>query len=386
MDKMKRENKISDADVSRHSNAIMDQFHGGTDHTAEQSHDPQQVMQALQSPLTSGGQPIEQSEAAYAAGWGPQTVEAKLSYGGSGTATPAVTCVTRQPASPDTLVVDGYEYPGPVADFLNWRAGNNVFHGLKQAPPGEQQCRPLDQITAIVLHETVSWNDNPAGDRWYRPESPNLATQFFVQTDGSIAQHYDVVQYVQHAGPRNRHSIGIEFVNEVWVPANRVAGGSFTPPLPARDRTPRQVIQTDPDWGAFSYYVVPPPNQLEALKALLDYLLDAIPSVPTVWAGLVGYPYADDNLFLISSLPELFGCDEPFCNRAGVYCHYNLGAGHTDGSFLALYTWLRHRGLDAGDAPGSAYATAIDLVRNAASVPPPPQQPRHRYVDVGPYL
>src|SRR5262249_41358257 len=126
----------------------------------------------------------------------------------------------------------------------------------------------------------------------------------------------------------------------------------------ARDRTPRQVIPTDPAWGELSYYVVPPPHQLEAVKALVDYLLDAIPSVPTVWAGLVGYPYAADNLFLISRLQELFGCKQPVCNRPGVYCHYNI-AGNTDGSFLALYTWLRHRGLDAGVAAGGAYATAI---------------------------
>jgi hypothetical protein len=48
---------------------------------------------------------------------------------------------------------------------------------------------------------------------------------------------------------------------------------------------------------------------------------------------------------------------------------------------LTLYTWLRQQGLSSGAAPGSAFQTAKDLVRNHLI----PLRGR-RFVDVAQFL
>jgi hypothetical protein len=290
-------------------------------------------------------------------------------------AIPGVSCFTRKPTDSDTLVVDGFEYIKPVNEFLNWKDGKKIFHGPKPPATGQPQCRSLEQVTAIVLHETVGWSDNSATDRW----GSDLATQFYVQSDGSIAQHYDVAQYVQHSEHRNRHSVGIEFVNKVWAKTSEVTAGAYTPPANARNHSPREVLPAHPPgWGEQAFYVVPPADQLEALRHLVKCLLDTVPTIPSVWLSLEHSEA--DNLFLMSQWPDLYGCIQPTCMRGGIYSHYNIG-GHTDGSFLTLYTWLRQQGLDSGAAPGSAYETAKDLVRNHMI----PVGGR-RFVDVAPFL
>jgi hypothetical protein len=123
---------------------------------------------------------------------------------------------------------------------------------------------------------------------------------------------------------------------------------------------------------------VPPADQLEALWQLVKLLLDTVPAIPRVWLSLEHSEA--NNLFLMSKWPELYGCPHPTCSRAGIYSHYNIG-GHTDGSFLTLYTWLRQQGLSSGAAPGSAFQTAKDLVRNHLI----PLRGR-RFVDVAQFL
>jgi Hemopexin/N-acetylmuramoyl-L-alanine amidase len=297
-------------------------------------------------------------------------------------ATPGVTCFTRVPTDGDTLVVDGVEYTKPVDALSNWKDGKKIFHGSKPPTVGQPQCRSPKQVNAIVLHETVGWTDNPATDRWL----PGFASQFYVQSDSSIAQHYDVVQLVQHAEQRNRHSVGIEFVNQVWASAGDAPGGVFRPPAGTRNRSPREVLPARPPpggkekaiWGERAFYIVPPADQLEALWQLVKLLLDTVPAIPRVWLSLEHSEA--NNLFLMSKWPELYGCPHPTCSRAGIYSHYNVG-GHTDGSFLTLYTWLRQQGLSSGAAPGSAFQTAKDLVRNHLI----PLRGR-RFVDVAPFL
>ena len=296
-------------------------------------------------------------------------------------AIPGATCFTRNPVDGDTLVVDGVEYTRPVTAFLNWKDRKKVFHGQKPPTTGQPQCRSLTQVNAIVLHETVGWSDNAATDRW----GQTFASQFYVQTDASVAQHYDVVQNVQHGGQRNRHSVGIEFVNQVWAPSSQAPGGVFRPPAGPVNRGPREVIPAQsPAWGEQKFYVVPPADQLEALWQLVKSLLDIVPTIPRVWLSLE-HPEAD-NFFLMSKWPELYGCAQPTCARAGIYSHYNINdpGGHTDGSFLTLYTWLREQGLSSGRASGSAYQTAKNLVTNTLQAVPP-KGPR-RFVDVAQFL
>jgi hypothetical protein len=279
-------------------------------------------------------------------------------------------CSNREPVDPDSIVIGGFETDPPVSIFRNWKAGNNVHHINLPTAGGCHgvKCRQRDQILAVVLHETAGYGlDNPSTvpASWQN----NIGAHFVVHTDGSIAQHYDAIQCINHANYRNRISVGIEFVNLVWT--NETV---FTPPNLALDRTPRETI---PSWAPVhgSRYIVPPRNQLEALNELLGDLLVHV-GVPNVWLSL-NHP-AGNHLFLMSDWPEVYGCAGSDCDRAGIYSHHNIGSGHTDGAFQALYTWLRRR---AHLSSEDAYEAAKTLVTDNMVV-----QDGRRFVDVSLYL
>jgi hypothetical protein len=289
---------------------------------------------------------------------------------------PRENCWVHTPSASDTLVIARAEHGAPVSDLTNW-ADDTIFHEERRATI----CRQEENINAVVLHETGGWgfDDPSSAPRTWR-NGPHIshwthrsaiAAHFVVHSDGSIAQHYDVVQRLGHAGPRNEISVGIEFVNPVfgyvrqpnnhphespeWKYRMRVVNYAGEDYRVARGGRHFDTVlwwgrgRQDEDWR----YVVPSVDALEALNDLLGRLMFHF-DVPKDWLSLSHGE--DDHLFLMWHWDDWYG-DEG-SDRAGVYSHFNIG-GHTDGSFQALYTWLRRR---RGLGPAAARRTAMDLV------------------------
>ncbi len=127
-----------------------------------------------------------------------------------------------KPTRPDTLVVRMNEFDTPLG-IKNWGAkvdkkstGVSVVphaaeakkHNSKKVLISEPPRIPKE-IIHLVLHETAS----DVGPGFAPPYTAHLA----VQTDGSVLQFNDLVEYQQHGEDMNPTSIGIEFVNRGWL-------------------------------------------------------------------------------------------------------------------------------------------------------------------------
>ena len=295
----------------------------------------------------------------------------EVEYAESGGSTPTADCGAYEPIYPNRLIIDQVEYDAPTPDFLNWKTGNDVYHLNMSAPTGicPSKCRNIDQINAIVLHETGGWSiddPNSVPSTWTRN---GVGAHFVVHSDSSVAQHYDATHCLWHAGRRrSRTSVGIELVNAVWTDE-----AVLTPPRTAIDRTERQTV---PSWapGQGSYYIVPPLHQLETLYVLLESLLSHL-SIPRVWLSLDHE--SANHLFLMNFWESIYDCASSACDRSGIYSHINIG-NHSDGAFPALYTWLRGQ---VRFSSSEAYRVAQDLVTNNMVV-----EHGHRFVDVSAYV
>jgi len=233
------------------------------------------------------------------------------------------------------IIVNGAKLPPPngvtIKNFLDKSVYK--FNNQKRTSP----------VTEIVVHETVtrSWQSTVSVLQPPSPSNPggrNLGVHFIADHDGTIYQHGDLaLDELWHASQHNGVSVGIETVNP-FDPKLAPAGGPWV-----------DIIDNAP-WAAGGKYLVPTPEQSEAVCQLLLWLCSPQSnlSIPLTYMGFHGNTLA-------------MGPYDPAKNLApGVYAHYYFA--HGDGAWLVLYSWLR---LEAGQDPATARATAIQLATGA---------------------
>jgi hypothetical protein len=208
-----------------------------------------------------------------------------------------------------------------------------------------------------------------------------------VLRNAGVLQFNDLAEMQYHSGdktdPSNRMNttaIGIEFVNRGWLSAAKNEEGipASESQLTAAQRTAYKESNGYlwAFWGyGFNIYRLPPSmDQLDKEVELVKWLVDGLPStlsktsgisiynlfpsIDDTWLQLIAYddvkgiwtfPAAEipddaerkkQNLFVMSTGFEYL-VPGRIHNRSGVISHNAFYAGHSDGSFLALYTWLR---------------------------------------------
>ena len=236
----------------------------------------------------------------------------------------------------DYIIVDG-QSKGPPAGVTVLNFKDASVYRFKNQP------RPTKAVTEVIVHETVtrSWQDTVHVLQPATPQNPGgrgLGVHFIAAPDGTIYQHGDLLQdELWHATMHNPTSVGIETVNP-YDPKLMPANGPW-----------KDVIQNAP-WAAGGKYVVPTPEQSEAVCQLVAWLAspDSGLSIPLTFTGLSGSKLAMGPTPTGKNISP------------GIYAHYYFG--HADGAWLVLYIWLR---LVAGKAPDDARATAIQLATGA---------------------
>lgn len=239
-------------------------------------------------------------------------------------------------SDPYYVIVGGQKLGPPAGVTVKNFLDPSVYRFKNQARPGA--------VTEVVVHETVtrSWQDTVRVLQPSSPQNPGgrgLGVQFIADHDGTIYQHGDLkTDELWHASQHNGASVGIEVVNP-YDPKLAPHGGPW-----------KDVIQDAP-WAAGGRYVVPTPEQAEAVCQLVGWLCtpDSGLSIPRTWVGRRG-----------GSVMAMGPFDAAKSTSPGIYAHHYFG--HADGAWLVLYAWLR---LEAQLPPDDARAKAIELATGA---------------------
>jgi hypothetical protein len=286
------------------------------------------------------------------------------------------------PADEGSIVVSMQEFPSGIDNFSNYSFINGVPHN--DTP---KTLREPDAIKFIVLHET-SGSDNGTGF-----VSPYTA-HFVILGDGHIQQFNDLAEIEWHESKFNNAGIGIEFVNLDWE-----AGSGIK-----KDSAKSQQLKENDDylwayWGdGYNIYKIPPVERAERLVILLNRLLqvteDGFINISPTWLQLISYndvkdiwdfneeniPAGDEEkdtkrFFIFSNAisyitPSQFSSGILSHNSVSNLVEVNISGqtktvidenAHSDGSFQALYTWLR---IAVSCSQDDAYAKAKELLRN----------------------
>ncbi len=207
-----------------------------------------------------------------------------------------------------------------VTNFLNAAVHRFTANSNRRGRP----------VTEFVLHETVTTS---VASTVQVLINRGLSVQLIMGPDGAITQHGDLADDTHwHGTPHNTASVGIEVVNP-YYPKYLRAGMPWT-----------RVI--DAGWAHERRYVVPTPRQAEAAAQLTAWITSPASrlSIPRTWIGVSG------GRMQMSQIP---GADHA---RPGIYAHTYFA--HADGSWVALYSWLR---IERGRTPAQAYEEAIRL-------------------------
>lgn len=219
------------------------------------------------------------------------------------------------------LIADGVAVSGPDGVPVRTYA----VHGLLRFAA---QGKPRKRVTELVIHETVS---SSVESTVAVLQKRGLSVHLILGPDGVLYQHGDLVRDVLwHAAGHNTSSFGVEVVNP-YDPQELRAGLPWT-----------RVI--DAPWSWKGKYVLPTLAQAEAVAQLVKWSTRRPApgiEVPRRWPGL------QDGQFKLAAIPE---AKQPL---PGVLAHQYFG--HSDGSWLVLYAWLR---LEAGLSPAAAYEEA----------------------------
>lgn len=261
----------------------------------------------------------------------------------------------------DTLVSNAVEFPSNIAGFHNfkgWKASISVPHNRRP-----KKVRALSDTIHLVLHETAA----DTGDGF--DDSHDTTSHFSVLKDGRLLQFNDLAEKQYHVGVFNDTSVGIEFVNKGWIQG-----------MPSKESglnaTQRQTYSEDKGYlWAFcglgqNVYRLPSIDQLEKLLELMNRFLDAtddgLPRFAGEWLQLVSYNDVKDvwdfvgdshvpaesavKRFFIFSNADQYLTPSNMAGRPGIFSHASISSitkdkpdndAHSDGSFLALYSWLR---------------------------------------------
>lgn len=190
------------------------------------------------------------------------------------------------------------------------------------------------EVDELIIHETVTSSAKATVDVL---QQRNLGVHLIVGSDGTVYQHGDLKDdFLWHASEHNPKSVGIENVNP-YEPQYNPHGSPWT-----------RVI--DAPWASTGQYLVPTPQQAEALVILTQWLVSPAAvglSIPQKWVGVT------DQKMLFGKAPQSE-------MGPGIYAHDYFG--HLDGAWLILYMWLR---MEPQLDPQTAYDTAIQLATGA---------------------
>ena len=286
---------------------------------------------------------------------------------GNGNALKTSSVINRYvPNNPDTIVVNTQEFASGITIFKNWK-DNAALHNSNA-----KAVREASDIKFIALHETSGGDGGTGFDPPY--------TSHFVIASDEIRQFNDLLEKEWHVTIFNDTAIGIEFKNPDWV-RTKAAGGDYI----------------DANWnGDYPSYSVPSTDKLENLILLLQRLIskneDGFPSIDPTWLQIISYndvssiwdfkesdiPTDDKKIlkkfFIYSSGIDYMRPDNFDASVKGILSHNSVSNLitvnnktvidedlHTDGSFQALYSWLRiMQSVEMNDA----YSNAKDLVEN----------------------
>jgi hypothetical protein len=235
--------------------------------------------------------------------------------------------------SKNHIIMAGVAYPfTPPSGVMYNYAKPDVWHlkcSTKKLP-----------VFEIVVHETegsIVGKTHKDVIAWFTRADINLGAHFIIDRAGNITQHADVsTEITNHAGEiHNPYSVGIEIMNPVGK-------ASLAPP--------GATILQGLEWTNGGQYVVPSPPQLEALHALISWLVASSRTlIPNEWIGYNGF----NNTMSMSRIWKVPGRElEPA--RPGIWAHAYFE--HSDAAFPVLYSFLRAK---RGMTPAAAYAFAL---------------------------
>jgi Papain-like cysteine protease AvrRpt2/N-acetylmuramoyl-L-alanine amidase len=301
-----------------------------------------------------------------------------------------------QPDDTTTLVINMGSFDTGITGIRNykdWKTDASVPHNKSY-----NGYRTPTDIIQIVLHESSA----DVGDGF--DDSENETSHLAVQRNGTIKQFNDLVEFENHTSGLNSTSIGIEFVNRDWLGKKEGIPADQTH-LTANQKTKYAEANGYfwAFWGdGFGIYKLPPADlaQLEKEVELLTWLTDTLqatinsgplkvqgvdidladmfPQFDKTWLQLVSYndvkdkwtfptdniPAAADqatkNLFVFTTGWDVLQPDQ-IKGKRGIISHNATYAGHPDGSFLALYTWLR---MEKGKTGQQGYDLCKSLMKN----------------------
>jgi len=225
-------------------------------------------------------------------------------------------------AGTNGLVVAGRMLPAPPGlDVTNFEASEvHRFTG---------RDRSGRTVNELVLHESVTTSVETTVRVLKRRK---LGVHLIVAPDGRVTQHGDLAHdRLAHAGGHNGPSVGVEVVSPYY-------------PRYLRDGHPWSRV-IDAPWAHRDQYVLPTPEQAEAIARLVGWLTSEAAeglAIPRAWRGLEG-----SNL----AMGRVRDGDR---REPGIWAHHYFH--HADGAWPVLYAWLR---LEAGLAPCAAYEEAV---------------------------
>lgn len=293
------------------------------------------------------------------------------------------------PVDETALIINMIEFKTGITGLRNYKGWKtNVAIPHNRNPNG---YRDPFTIHKIVLHESAA----DTGDGFYPKH--NHTAHLGVQKNAMILQFNDLVEREYHTIGLNDNSIGIEFVNRGWlsfkeegIPATE---GQLTSRQKDLYKEANGYLWTF--WGhGFNIYKLPSSiDQLEKEVELVKWITtdlqnilnnirgisiyNMFPWVDPVWLQLVSYNEVKDvwkfkdanipteaertqkNLFVMTT-----GYDYLLPNnirgQSGVISHNATYDNHSDGSFLALYSWLR---LEKGKDKNKAFDLCKSLMK-----------------------
>lgn len=304
------------------------------------------------------------------------------------------------PKSEQTLVSYAFEYPAPEGlAVTNWaRAGldhygtvigNVKIGGDRNTNPTTPTAYPTRRLVrGIVLHETTNWSRVGAG---VTQDHFATSVHFSVSPDGTVYQHNDIAQILDHATRANSYTVGIEVTN-LSVFAKGAQGAPSEVPSGATDK-----LHSEQTGHAFAEdvadsceripapwvsgvagnlrYAFPAAPQMESVARLVHWLCGGTDRVPRaayldVHDAWTWRPFFTATLG--GKLRELFmlhhnprWTDAQYEDFEGILAHGNMDINRSDGCVIALYCWLRlHNKMAAVDA----YALTRALVGDATLV------------------
>ncbi|MGN6871242.1 MAG: papain-like cysteine protease family protein [Solirubrobacteraceae bacterium] len=313
------------------------------------------------------------------------------------------------PGDPAAIIINMAEFTTGIAGIRNykdWKTNAAIPHNKRK-----NGYRTPSTVLQLVLHESAA----DSGDGF--DDSNNTTSHLGVQRDATIKQFNDLVEFENHAKGMNTSGVGIELVNRGWLSSKTSDGGEGIPAREADMTAAQKATYAEANgyiwtfWGdGFNIYKPPADlaqleKEVELLTWLTDTLSATVDSAPTefqnlfptfdkTWLQLVSYDDVKDqwtfpaanvptsadqatkNLFIMTTGYDVLQPAQIKGTR-GIVSHNATYDGHSDGSFLSLYTWLR---MEKGKSSQKALDLCTSLMKSNWFRVTPKRQPDKRVV------